>query len=312
MKYLIVNADDFGYTPGVNRAIVEASRAAGRGIITATSLLASGAAFDDAVEQARRVPALDIGGHLNLVEGRPLSPTHQVAGLVDAAGNFLGAQRLTLQLVTGRATREQIERECGAQVERLLAAGIQPSHLDTHQHTHLHPRMAAAVAGTARRYGIQWIRRPFDSLTGLGRYGHWKRRVLASGLSVLAGSFDKIVRASGLNCVDHFTGFVLTGRLTIASLRATLENLPDGATELMCHPGYADAALAGASTNLLDQRERELEALCDPATQDTLRTQGIQLKSFRELPATVAEQIVSAPVEASTATSPEEAAPRVK
>ena len=123
MRQLIVNADDFGYTPGVNRAIVEASRATGGGLITSTSLLANGAAFDDAVELARRHAELDIGCHLNLVEGAPLAPPASVAGLLDASGRFAGANQLALWLLSGRASMEQIERECAAQVERVVAAG---------------------------------------------------------------------------------------------------------------------------------------------------------------------------------------------
>lgn len=282
MKQLIVNADDFGYTSGVNRAIVEASRAAGGGIITAASLLANAPAFGDAVEWARRTPELDVGCHLNLVEGRPLSPPREVAGLLDGSGSFAGANALARALISGRARRDELERECAAQVERVIAAGIQPSHLDTHQHTHLHPRVAGAVARTARRFGIQWVRRPFESFSPAGQ-GKLKRRLLAVGLKLLAGPFDRAIAVHGAKTPKHFTGFVLTGRLTSESLRLTLGQLPDGPTELMCHPGYGDAALTGAATNLREQREGELEALSDPRVRELLSELGIALTSFREL-----------------------------
>jgi hopanoid biosynthesis associated protein HpnK len=294
MKQLIVNADDFGYTPGVNRAIAEASRAGGGGIITATSLLANAAAFDDAVELARRTPELDIGCHLNLVEGRPVAPAAEVAGLLDRAGNFAGASALALALLSGRARLEQIERECAAQVERVIAAGIRPSHLDTHQHTHLHPRVARAVARTARRFSIRWVRRPFESIS-LAGHGKFKRRLLAGGLKVLAGSFDRVMTEQGIQSTRHFTGFVLTGRLTAEALRLTLERLPEGTTELMCHPGYADAALTGAATNLREHRQRELDALRDPRMQAVLAGRGIALASFRELAASQLGEAAPAP-----------------
>ena len=283
MKLLIVNADDFGYTPGVNRAIVEASRASGGGIITSTSLLANGMAFDDAVSLANRTPGLDIGCHFNLVEGRPVAAPSEVPGLLDAAGNFAGARKLAQWLVSGRARLDELERECCAQVERVLAAGLQPSHLDTHQHTHLHPRVTRAVARTARRYGIHWVRRPFENFAAPPGQGKLTRRVLASSLKVLAGSFDREMAKSGVQTPDRFTGFVLTGRLTTATLRATLHSLPEGTTELMCHPGYADAALEGAPTNLRQQRQHELEALCDSALPELLAEKKIELTSFRDL-----------------------------
>jgi hopanoid biosynthesis associated protein HpnK len=293
MKQLIVNADDFGYTPGVNRAIVEASRVTGGGIVTATSLLANGAAFDDAVALAARYPALDVGCHLNLVEGTPVAPPREVAGLVDESGRFAGAGRLALWLISGRARVDEIERECAAQVERVVAAGIQPSHLDTHQHTHLHPRVARAVVRTARRFGIAWVRRPFESFSPSG-HGKLKRRVLAGGLKLLSVPFDSTMAAESLRTTRHFTGFVLTGRLTGETLRLTLEQVPEGITELMCHPGYDDAALASASTNLRESRQHELDALRDPRVLATLADRGIMLQSFRELAGLSAGQAAAA------------------
>ncbi|MSO19140.1 MAG: ChbG/HpnK family deacetylase [Acidobacteria bacterium] len=291
MKQLIVNADDFGYTRGVNRAIVEACHQngqGGRGIVTATSLMANAPAFDDAVELARQSPWLDVGCHLNLVDGQPVSPAASLPSLVDAGGRLLGSKRLGWRLITRAVSGTEIERECAAQVERLLAAGIQPSHLDTHQHTQLHPTVAAAVARTALRYGIGWLRRPFENVSPPAQFGNGTRRILAAVLRMLAGSFDRAVSdmraTNGLRCPDHFSGFVLTGALTIHSLHATLVRLPEGTTELICHPGYADAALAGSPTILQAERQRELEALCDPAVHDTLREYGIQLVSYRELP----------------------------
>ena len=292
MKQLIVNADDFGYTRGVNRAIVEACHQNGRGIITATSLMANAPAFDHAVELAHKTAGLDVGCHLNLVEGRPLSPASAIPSLVNADGQLLGARRLGKRLLTRTASGAEIECECAAQVDRMIAAGIPPTHLDTHQHAHLHPTVATAVARTAQRYGIAWVRRPFESFSPPTRLGNVKRRILAAGLRSSARSFDRIMAAHGLRCPDHFSGFVLTGALTVVGLRATLALLPDGATELMCHPGYTDAALARLPTSLQAQRQRELEALCDPGVRDVLRARGIQLISFRELsaPASRAER----------------------
>ena len=311
MKQLIVNADDFGYTSGVNRAIIAASRAAGDGIITAASLLANSASFEEAVALARATPGLDVGCHLNLVEGKPVSPASRVSSLISATGEFLGARGLALRLITAQARLEEMERECCAQIELLISRGVQPSHVDTHQHTHLHPRVMMAVAGAAQRYGIQWVRRPFESLRGVARRAPLKRRLLAKGLAVLAHRFDQTTRKMRIGHTDHFTGFALTGSLNVASLLQTLESLPEGTTELMCHPGYADAALAAASTNLTRQREEELAALRDSAILEALRANQIRLVSFRDLPAP-APHWAEDRLAASSAVTGEPAAGRMK
>jgi hopanoid biosynthesis associated protein HpnK len=290
MKQLIINADDFGYTIGVNRAIVEASQATGGGVITSTSLIVNGRAFDNAVELAGKTPGLDIGCHLNLVEGKPVCTPERVASLVNSGGRFPGASQLAVWLVSGKTKLADLELECSAQVERLLAAGIQPSHLDTHQHAHLHPRVATAVARTARRYQIPWVRRPFENSVDASGKGKFKRRILASGLHLLARMFDRIVKDNKLHTLDHFSGFILTGKLTAGSLRKTLLRLPEGTTELMCHPGYADEALAKARTILQAQRQQELEALRDPQLPALLREQGVHLTSFRDLMANLVAQ----------------------
>jgi chitin disaccharide deacetylase len=291
MKQLIVNADDFGYTSGINRAIVQASRSSAEGIITSASLMVNTPAFEEAVALARSTPALDVGCHLNLVEGRPIAPASKVPGLVSPSGEFLGARRLALQLISRRATLEELERECYAQIELLLSHGIQPSHLDTHQHTHLHPRVMSAVVRAAQRFNIQWIRQPFESLGG-ALQGRLKRRLLGRGLRVLSGGFSGAIRGSGVAHTDHFTGFVQTGTLSLRSLLDTLNRLPTGTTELMCHPGYADSALAGASTKLREQREREFYALRDPKAVEAIREHEIQLVSFRELPVLAPQESV--------------------
>jgi len=280
LKQLIVNADDFGYTGGVNRGIVEACT---RGIVTSTSLLANGAAFEDAVEQAGRTPGLDVGFHLNLAEGRPLSRPDRVPHLVGPQGTFLGLRAFGLRLLARAVPLAELERECAAQVERLLAAGIRPSHLDTHQHTHMHPRVALAVSRTAQRYGILWVRRLFENVLPPIREGAWRRRAIAAGSRLLSSRFNHQLAAHGLRAPDFFTGFTLTGRLKRPALEATLSALPEGVTELMCHPGYHDAELEAASTRLRREREVEFEAVADSAWHTWLSERGIVLTSFGQL-----------------------------
>ncbi|MBI2820524.1 MAG: ChbG/HpnK family deacetylase [Acidobacteria bacterium] len=280
MKLLIVNADDFGYTSGVNRAIVTAHRT---GIVTSTSLMANGAAFADAVEQLESSPSLDVGCHLNLVEGTPLSPPEQIPHLVRGGGEFHTLREFGLRVATGRVPMTEIEREFAAQIEKIITAGIRPSHLDTHQHTHLHPKVAAALARVGQQYGISWARRLCENCPPPLREGAWGRRVVAAASTLFVSSLQRQMQQQGLRTPDAFTGFILTGRLSTSALQATLAALPEGVTELMCHPGYFDQNLAAAPTALKQQREYEFRTVADAFWGDWLRERGIVLTNFRNL-----------------------------
>ena len=280
MRQLIVNADDFGYTRGVNRAILEACR---EGVVTSTSLLANGAAFEDAVEAAASEPRLDVGCHLNFIEGKPVSPPERIPHLLGKDGRFLPAWRLALRLTLGLVPEGEIEQEAAAQMEKLLQAGVRVSHVDTHKHTHTHPAVARGIARAARRLGIGWIRRPFENfLPGSARKLSAKR-LLVGSLNLLARSFERRMAALDMAMPDHFTGIVLTGRLTRQEFGEALAALPPGVTEVMCHPGYCDAELDGAPTRLRRERELERETVSDGTWRAVVRDRGILLTSFGEL-----------------------------
>jgi len=185
MRRLIVNADDFGFTRDVNEGIVAAHRL---GILTATTLMATGPAFDHAVQLARENPSLDIGCHLVLVGGEGFPPT--VARLMQAI-----AQR-----------RIRVYDELAGQAQRILAAGIRPTHLDTHKHTHLLPPVLDAVARISKEFGIPWVRRPFDlpmSSSGVS----WRKRAINHGMGLLRGRFHRVLDQYGCRTTDHFAGF---------------------------------------------------------------------------------------------------------
>ncbi len=228
-RRLIVNADDFGLTRGVNEGIVEAHL---KGILTATTVMARGPAFAHAVALAKRTPTLDVGVHL------VLWPDEKLPRKLPA---FLGQ--------AARLRAAEIEAIFAEQVEIVEAAGIRPTHLDTHKHTHLLPHVMRAVAAVARRFAITWVRR--------GIVSH------------------------GCRHVDHFRGIRLTGKLNRESLARFLQRLPTGVTELMCHPGRYDNDLELAPTRLKRERQIELEALTDPAVCKLAKT--IQMVSFRDL-----------------------------
>jgi len=268
-RQLVVNADDFGFTPDVNQGIVEAHR---HGILTATTLMANGAAFEDAVRLARATPSLDIGCHLVLIGGR---------SLVTQRPFPLSVPRLVAAL----AKREiRPYDELKAQVRRILDAGVRPSHLDTHKHTHLAPPVLDAVARLGEEFGIRWVRRPFDfprSAAGGGvpRMKQWTSRAL----SLMRRRFHRVLERHGCRTTDHFAGFQITGRFRAAELVRLLALLPEGSTELMCHPGLCGGDLRAARTRLKESRERELEALTSPEVRRALERHGIELVDYRRL-----------------------------
>lgn len=268
MKKLVVNADDFGFTRDVNQGIVEAHT---NGILTATTVMANGAAFDDAVRLANQYPRLDIGCHLVLIGGPSL----------------LAAQRrfpATVQQLVGTVLRGRINihDELRAQIERILSAGIHPTHLDTHKHTHLLPQVLDAVARLSEEYRIVWVRRPFDFPLG-GQGVPFMKRCVSRGLGILRSRFHRKLEAHGCRTTDHFAGFELTGRFRARQLKHLIEALPEGTTEFMCHPGRCTNELRSATTRLKESREQELLALTDPEVRALLTKVGVELVSFRDL-----------------------------
>lgn len=268
-RRLIVNADDFGFTHDVNAGIVEARR---RGVLRATTLMANGAAFDDAARLARENPDLDVGCHLVLVGGRSLSRPEQ--RLPKSLSELIC--RLAMDW-----RRSAIEAELAAQIERLLAAGIEPTHLDAHKHTHLAPPVLDVVLELARRYTIRWVRRPFDMpLTAAAASAPRKRRIVQRALRPMDRSFERKLVVAGLRATDAFAGFQMTGLYGAAELAALIRALPEGLTEFMCHPGRCTAELRAAPTRLTESREQELEALISDEVRRAVEETGTKLCGF--------------------------------
>jgi predicted glycoside hydrolase/deacetylase ChbG (UPF0249 family) len=257
VKQLIVNADDFGFTSDVNQGIVEAHR---NGILTAATLMATGAAFDDAVRLAKENPTLDIGCHLVLVGEPPFPMT--VAKLVPAV--MLG--------------RIRIYEAFAAQVRRIVGAGLAPTHLDTHKHTHLLPQVLDAVARISEEFRIPWVRRPFDFRAQPGGIG-WKNRLM----HLRSAGFERTLTRHGCRSTDWFAGFRLTGNYNAATLAAVIRALPEGSTEFMCHPGILGPELAQTRTRLKQSRQEELAALTAPEVRAALAEAHVRLTNYRGL-----------------------------
>ena len=255
MPRLIINADDFGFTPDVNAGIVDAHL---RGVLTSTTLMANGEAFDDAVRLAKETPTLDIGAHLVLVQGHsvidgrtlPETPVHLLATL---------ARR-----------KLDVYSECKAQIEKIQAAGLRLSHLDSHKHTHLVPGVFRAVVKLASEFGIPWVRLPLDSTFRFAK------------LPCALGSryYRRFAQGKNVRMTDHFLGFELTGSLTEETFARALNEIKDGVTEFMCHPGHLGAELKQARTRLKESRLRELEALTSPRIRELISAKKIELGPF--------------------------------
>lgn len=269
-RLLAVNADDFGFTSDVNRGIVEAHR---RGILTSTTLMANGTAFHDAVRLAREAPSLDIGAHLVLIGGMSVAKPSEalpesVAALVRAV--FLGGI--------------DVAGELRSQVEKILAAGIRITHLDTHKHTHLLPPVLEQVARLGEEYGVHWVRRPLDlPLHGSPRDVPWATRAASRAMGSLRASFHRVLTRHGCRTTDWFAGFQMTGRYDAEWLVDLLRNLPEGSTELMTHPGYCTHELRAASTRLKQSREAELAALTDERVIAAVGSEEIALTAYPAL-----------------------------
>jgi chitin disaccharide deacetylase len=269
-KQLVVNADDFGFTRDVNRGIIEAHQ---QGILTATTLMANGDAFEDAVRLARENVALDVGAHLVLVGGRALATAHKPLPT--------SVPRLLAAIALGRL---RIYDEMAAQVRRILDAGVELSHLDTHKHTHLAPPVLDAVTRIAEEFGIRWVRRPFDlPITAARAATPRGKRATSDGMAFVRRRFESVLARRHCKTTDHFAGFQMTGRLRTEELVALIRALPDGSTELMCHPGRCTVELRSAATRLKQSREEELAALTAPETRRALEESRVDLVNYRRL-----------------------------
>jgi len=287
MKQLILNADDFGMTRGVNEGIIRAHR---DGVLTSATLMANGAEFDDAVSRAKSNPKLGVGCHLVLVGGPAIAPRDKISSLADANGNLPESLAgLVARLSSGFIRMKAIERELRAQIEKIRSAGIEPTHLDTHKHTHAHPKVMEAVGRVAKELGITRIRKPMENLrdswetTRHESSGRTKELIAAAAARAVTPWFQTIARKYGLRTPDHFLGLAMTGGLGPAALRRMIDTLSDGSTEIMLHPGICDTDLANSGSRLQDQRETELQGLLDPGVRGALTERDIRLISYREL-----------------------------
>jgi chitin disaccharide deacetylase len=278
VKRLIVTADDFGAAVEVNEAVERAHR---DGILTAASLMVSGAAAPDAVARARDMPSLRVGLHLVLVEGKPVLPPGAVPGLVDEQGFFrndmarAGAAMFFLPKV-----RAQLAAEMEAQFEAFAATGLKLDHVNAHKHFHLHPTIAALMVKLARAHGVKGARVPLEPQAPLRQIEpHWANATVAL-TTPFARALRSRFRRAGIAAPDQVFGLAWSGAMTTPRLRGLIEYLPDGLSEIYLHPAtgpYLGSAPGYAYVE-------ELRALTDPGMPGLIAAGDIRLGGFCDFP----------------------------
>lgn len=279
VRRLIVNADDFGLTAGVNRAVMELHE---RRVLTSATLMARAAATDEAIELALKTPLLGVGCHIVLVDGEPVLPAAQIPSLVNLqTGRFRANPGSFLrQLLLGRIRASEIEEEAAAQIALLQGRGLTLTHIDTHKHMHMFPAVLRPLLRAARAVGICAVRNPFEPAWSRRATAHAPllRRMEVSFLRQLEPGFRRIAAEEEFSTTDGSLGVLATGTLDEKTLRKILGSIPAGTWELVTHPGYNDDDLAKARTRLRQSRETERQALLAVGNME-----GLELIRFGQL-----------------------------
>jgi chitin disaccharide deacetylase len=279
VRRLIVNADDFGLTRGVNRAVLELHHG---GVLSSATLMARAAAAAEAMKMARASASLSVGCHVVLVDGEPALPPGDLPTLCDQrTGLFCqGLGGFAPRALAGKIQAAEIEAEAAAQIALLQASGLCLTHVDTHKHTHMFPVVLRALLRAARAAGIGAVRNPFEP--GWSRRATpgapLLRRMEVALLHQLEPTFRRIVAEAGFTTTDGALGVLATGTLDAATVLSLLMHAPEGTWELVTHPGYNDEELALVRTRLRRSRETERVALAAVSAVD-----GLELISFAKL-----------------------------
>jgi chitin disaccharide deacetylase len=285
MKRLIINADDFGLAPGVNRAIVELQQA---GALSSTTLMATAPFFSPAVYMAFAQPKLAVGCHVVLVDGSPCLHPQDVPSLLDpldpsrfrnSVGSFFA------DVLRGRIREQEIEAEVVAQIRRIQSGGLTVSHIDSHKHVHALPRVLAPLLRAARQCGVHCVRNPFEPWWSLQatRSAGGLRRTMVHAMRTQRRGFTRLTSKHGMMSADGSIGLLATGILDESVLRSLVSAMPEGTWELVCHPGYRDVFLNQTRTRLRAERETERSALLGVIPEALRNDSGLTLTDFHRL-----------------------------
>ena len=285
LRYIIINADDFGRHAEINRAVEEGLV---HGCLRSATVMPGGAAFAGAIDIARRHEELGLGVHFTLVDGHPILPPEEIPSLVGSEGDFLPDHTALLKrYLKGGINLEEVRRELAAQLQKIEATGIPISHVDSHQHMHTLPGIIDIVLDLAARAGIRAVRTPRTPLFA-GAFGGLGQLVGRLGLSTLARLAACKAHRRGLLTPDNFAGIVAGEAVSEGELLHLIAHLPQGTTEVMMHPGMKNDVLQEDSGWQHDF-EAELAAILSPRVGEALRKAEVEPVNFRHLSCT-AEQ----------------------
>jgi hopanoid biosynthesis associated protein HpnK len=283
-RRLIITADDFGMSIEVNEAVEAAHR---NGILTCASLVTAGAAAEDAIRRAKRIPTLGVGLHLALF-GAPAQHADRHASRIAPDGANLGEN----PAATGTAimlfprVRAGARREIAAQFEAWRRSGLPLGHLDGHWHCHQHPAVLAMALELGRPLGLRAVRVPYEAFALSRRVASGKRTVTRLAQSVshypLAVAMRRQIRAAGLRANDWFFGKNDEGAVDSDLLGRLIAELPQGVTEIGLHPAVRRWPGPHSPPPHWDP-ERELAALTDPALRSAIRAGGVELCRWADL-----------------------------
>lgn len=281
MQELIINADDFGLSPGANRAIIKAWR---EGILTSASLMVTGEAFAEAVALAGENPGLQVGLHLTLVQGRAALPHGGFPALADRQGGFPNDPVMAgMRYFFLKSLRRQLKAEIEGQIERFLETGLPLSHIDGHLNIHMHPTVFDILLPLMSKYGISTFRLSRERL--FADLSLARRRVIGKGADAfifgrLAARCRPELDLRRIGYAGEVKGLLNSGRMTEEYLLNALDSLRDGVTEIYFHPGcHPDEVLRRWMPDY--RHEEELAALTSPRVREKLKSLGIVLRNYR-------------------------------
>lgn len=282
-RRLIVSADDFGLSAGVNAGIMRAHR---EGILTNASLMVNGVACAEAVELARATPTLGVGLHLVLLQGKAALAPHDIPALVDGSGMFRNNPvAVGLRYFFTPGVRAHLEREVCAQLEKFLATGVPLSHVDGHLNIHMHPTILGILLRVAPRYGIRALRLPREpldvSLRLDGRH-RARKRIEAATFGRLVAFAQPRLAAHGIRHPDHLFGLHQSGHMTERYVLGVIDALPPGVTEIYSHASHPDAETQRWRPADYES-EAELAALTSVRVRAALEAAGIERINYRDL-----------------------------
>jgi len=276
-RFIIINGDDFGFSSGVNRAIIKAHE---QGVLTSTSLMVTGQAFEEAVGLAKAHPHLAVGLHLVLAKGKAVLPPSQIPHLVDEKGNFSNApSRAGLHYQLNAEARQELRLEIRAQLEKFCETGLRLSHVDGHLHLHSHPVVMSALVELADEFKIEVIRLPSEELRltlNLDRSDLQSKLLWSFVFGRLRRYGERLLKSKGIGFVDRVYGLLQTGRMTETYLVGLIPQIRANLVEIYSHP--AIAILGEPKPDGL--AAEEFEALLSDRVRETLVKSDFELTNY--------------------------------